>query len=213
MNLKKTSCAITLSLAATSLAFSVSAAPTPYANTGIENSSEYTFTAATTGDIIAYFFSKGDAEFENTLGITVNGVATGAVGLNNQSSSVGDALNLGFANAGDTIVFTLHVADTGNIWSSTKSSNFDSVNHVYSSAFSAENSIPAGLYVAFEDLARFGTPNSDYNYTDAQFVITNVNEAGINPQTPEVPLPAAAWFFGSGLLGMAGVVRGRSKAA
>ncbi|HSB97813.1 MAG TPA: VPLPA-CTERM sorting domain-containing protein [Spongiibacteraceae bacterium] len=199
-------------VALTSMAFSVSAAPTPYANTGTENLSEYTFTAATTGDIIAYFFGKGGAIFENTLGMTVNGVATGSVGLNNQSSSEGDALNLGFANAGDTIVFTLNVADTGNIWSSTKSSNFDGVNHVYSSAFSAEELIPAGVYVAFEDLALFGTPNSDFNYTDEQFVVTNVTGTTDNP-TPAVPLPTAAWLFGSGLLGMAGVTRGRSKAA
>jgi hypothetical protein len=43
--------------------------------------------------IIAYF--AGSAAFTNVLGLEVNGVSTGVFGLNNQTSHVGDTLNLG----------------------------------------------------------------------------------------------------------------------
>lgn len=35
--------------------------------------------------------------------------------------------------------------------------------------------------------------------------------AGTSSDTPEVPVPAAAWLFGSGLIGLAGAARRRSK--
>jgi hypothetical protein len=187
-----------------SFAFAANAAPVPYVNTGTENTIEYTFTATTTGDIVAYFAGKGGAFYSNNLTMSVNGVPTGITGLNNQSSAYGQALNLGFANAGDTIVFYLQVADTGKTWSSIKGQNVDGLNHVYSSAFGGDESLSAGLYVGFEDLAIYDTP--DFNYTDEQFIVTNVT-------APSVPVPAAAWLFGSGLLGMAGIARRRSKIA
>jgi hypothetical protein len=191
-----------------SFAVSANAAPVPYADAGVENPYQYTFTAIESGDIIAYFVGKGGADFSNNLGMTVNGVPTGTTGLNNQSSSFGEPLNLGFANAGDTIVFTLNVTNTGNTWYSNKSLNADNTNHVYAVDFSGEDElIPTGAYVAFEDLAKFGAPNSDFNYLDEQFVVTNVAVA------PAVPVPAAAWLFGSAVLGLAGVTRSRSKKA
>jgi hypothetical protein len=190
-----------------SFALSANAAPVPYANTGTENPNEYTFTAIESGDIIAYFVGKGGAEYYNNLGMTVNGVSTGTTGLNNQSSSFGDSLNLGYANAGDVIVFTLDVTNTGSTWYSNKTLNADNANHVYAVDYSGDEFIPVGAYVAFEDLAKFGSPDSDFNYLDHQFVVGNVTAA------PAVPVPAAAWLFGSALLGLAGVTRSRSKNA
>jgi len=188
-----------LALALSTYAFSAGAAPTPYADTGTENSIQYSFVAQTTGDIIAYFVDKGGAIYTNTLSITVNGVASAVSGLSNQSSSYGDSLNFGSVNAGDSIVFTLNVTDTGANWYSDKSLNSDGVNRIYSSAFSGDEFLPAGTYVAFEDL-------TDFNYLDEQFVVTNVT-------APAVPVPATVWLFGSGLLGLAGVTRRRSKTA
>lgn len=45
------------------------------------------------------------------------------------------------------------------------------------------------------------TGNTWYSYS--------FNGAIVPPETPEVPLPAAAWLFGSGLLGLAGITRRR----
>jgi hypothetical protein len=209
MKTTKKNRALSRSLAAIALtgaAFSAMAAPVPYANPGTENVIEYSFTAIGTGAINAYFVSKGEADYTNTVGISVNGVETGVFGLNNQTSSYGQAFNLGFANAGDSVVFTIRVADIGRDFSSDKSLNIDGVNHVYSSAYGGDQFIPAGLYVAFEDLKGVDFPQ-DFDYIDLQIVVSNVGSPVV---TPEVPLPAAAWLFGSALVGLAGTARRRS---
>jgi hypothetical protein len=194
-----------MAVALSAFAMSAIAAPAPYSGAGTENLIEYTFTAATTGDISAFFVGKGGAEYVNTLSISINGVETGVSGLNNQTSIYGESLNFGHANAGDVIVFSLYVANLDRTWSSVKSQNIDTVNHVYSATFAGDQSIPTGLYLAFEDLKY----EPDFNYLDAQFVISNVT----TDRTPEVPVPAAAWLMGSGLLGLAGVARRRTRNA
>src|SRR6478609_1889513 len=72
----------------------------PYSTPGAVNAATYSFTASTTGNIIAYF-AGSTAGFTNELGMRVNGVPTGIFGLNNQTSAVGDSLNLGSVQAGD----------------------------------------------------------------------------------------------------------------
>jgi hypothetical protein len=196
-----------LGMALSLAAFTASAAPLPYADVGTENVVQYTFTATTTGDIVAYFAGKGGAVYTNSLSISVNGVETDSFGLNNQTSTYGDSFILGSANAGDTIVFSLRVLDTGSTWYSSKGLNTDGSNHVYSSAFLAdEELVPSGVYVGFEDLTTNGGPGSDFNYSDEQFVVTNVT-------TSTVPVPATVWLFSSGLLGFAGITRRRVKNA
>jgi hypothetical protein len=157
-----------------------SAAPVPYSNQG-----------------------KGGADYTNTLRVYINGVDSGFSGLVNQSSAYGESLNFGTANAGDTIVFAIDVDNIGKTWYSDKSQNIDGVNHVYAAAYEGDELIPVGTYVAFEDLKGYDFPQ-DFNYLDEQFVIANVTFG-----SPEVPVPAAAWLFGSGLLGLAGVARRR----
>lgn len=198
------SCAMGAALS--TFAFAAAAAPTPYADTGVENTVEYTFTATETGDIVAYFAGKAGADYSDFLSMSVNGVATGVYGLRNQTSSYGQAFNLGTANAGDAITFTLYVSYYDTDWSSTKSQNSDGVNHIFSSAFESDETLPSGVYVAFEDLK--GVEMSDFNYTDHQFVVTNITAS---TTTPEVPLPASAWLLGSGLMGLAGVSRSRNR--
>src|SRR5262245_2725393 len=60
----------------------------PYATPGVVNPEVYTFTASSTGDIIAYF-ADSTAGDTNLLGLQVNGVSTGVFGLNNQTSHTG----------------------------------------------------------------------------------------------------------------------------
>jgi hypothetical protein len=200
--------ALALGVALSVSAFSASAAPAVYATPGTENLAEYTFTVATAGNIVAYFVGKGGAVYTNTLSVSVNGVDTGFSGLVNQTSAYGDSLNFGPVSVGDTVVFAISVQDTGKTWYSDKSQNTDGVNHVYSAVFEGDEFIPTGVYVAFEDLTGGKKSDIDFNYLDEQFVITNVR-----PVTTEVPVPASAWLLGSGLMGLAGVTRRRTKTA
>lgn len=57
-----------------------------------------------------------------------------------------------------------------------------------------------------------GTPMIDGPFTgyNANFDITNIHiDAVTDTGTPEVPVPAAVWLFGSGLMGLVGVARRR----
>jgi hypothetical protein len=197
-------CALGVALSVSAL--SAYAAPAVYGDSGTENSVEYSFTAAASGDIVAYFVGKGGADYTNTLRVYINGVDTGFSGLVNQTSSYGESLNFGPANAGDSVVFAIDVENTGKTWYSDKSQNVDGTNHVFASGYEGDESIPIGTYIAFEDLTGFDF--IDFNYLDEQFVVTNVAH---DRSTPEVPVPAAVWLFGSGLVGLAGVARRRTK--
>lgn len=155
-------------------AMAAQAGPIPYPNPGVENPTLYTFTASATGSIGAYFFSNA-AAYTNELTMLINGVASGIQGLNNQTSSYGDYLELGTVTAGDVIVFKLVNLVPGDVgpWYSDKSMNVDGSNHVYSTDFAGAGLVPGGTYVGFEDLdSRTG---SDFNYTDLAFVFTNVS--------------------------------------
>ena len=156
-----------------------------------------------TGDIIAYF-AGSTALFDNQLGLLVDGVGTGKVGLDNHASSLGQSFNLGHANAGQTLTFVLHNLTLNRLAYSdpTMNGSYDfngSVGHqhVYSTAYTQTSpiidpSIPAGTYVSFEDLL---FPSSDFDYNDLDFVFTNV---GVQQQTLATPAPIA----GAGLPGL-----------
>jgi len=177
---------------------SAHAGPIPYPTPGVENPVLYTFTAAADGDITAYFFGSG-AGYTNELTMLVNGVGTGIQGLNNHTSAIGDSLVLGSVHAGDAIVFVMVNLSPGGIgpWYSDKSMNSDGTNHIYSTDYAGDLVVPAGTYVAFEDLdARAGT---DFNYFDETFVFTNV---AVSTNVPEpgslaLLLAAGAAAFGS----------------
>jgi hypothetical protein len=182
----------------------------PYPNKGTPNSTIYTFTATSSGAITAYFAGSG-ASYEEEVGMDVNGVPTGIVGLDDRTTAVGDSIVLGDVTAGDTLTFYDFVLTSGNTWSSNPSQNIDSGNHVYSTsatAGQAYTSSPAGTYVGFEDLA---FPDSDYNYYDNTFVFTNTTTV-----TSGVPEPGtwAVMLLGLGGLGVAiRLARRRSSVA
>jgi hypothetical protein len=171
-----------------------SAGSIPYPNPGTPNPVIYTFTAATTGDITAYFAGSG-ASFDEEVGLLVNGVQQGPVGLDDHTSYIGEALDFGTVAAGSTLVFFDEVFTTGNTWYSDPSLNTDGGNHVYSTSATAGQvyaGSPAGTYVGFEDQE---FPNSDYNYYDDTFVFTNTSTVVPEPATWAMML---AGFFGLG---------------
>lgn len=179
--------------AAVAASLSAAAGPVPYPNPGTPNPVLYTFTAATSGDIIAYFAGSG-ASYDEQVGMLVNGVPTGVVGLDDHTSSIGQSLDLGSVSAGDTITFFDDVYSTNETWYSNAALNSDGGNHVYSTSVTAGqvySGSPAGTYVGFEDET---FPGSDFNYYDDTFVFTNVSTS--------VPEPAV-WAMM--LIGVAGV--------
>jgi hypothetical protein len=184
--------------------------PIPYPNMGHYNATTYSFVAASSGDVIGYFAGT-DAAFDNRVGLLVNGVLTSAgYGLDDHSSSIGQSFDFGHVNAGDTLVFDLDILTLGAHVYSDPSLNipYDSPgetvghNHVYSTAYTATSpvidSIPPGMYLAFEDES---FPNSDYSYADENFVFTNVQLA--------VPEPASiiSMWLGLGGLGVIAIIR------
>ncbi len=181
---------------ATALAGGTALAGTiPYADTGTVNSESYTFTASSTGDLVAYFAGSG-ASYDEQVGLLVNGVQVGPLGLDDKSSHVGDSIDFGHVNAGDKLVFFDDIISTGNTWYSQASLNSDKTQHVYSTAAAAGQAYvgsPAGTYVGFEDE---GFPGADANYHDDTFVFTNTTV------TAGVPEPTA-WALA--LVGMAGL--------
>jgi hypothetical protein len=172
-------------------------APLPqYPTRGKANPVTYTFKAAHTGDITAWF-TGSTAGYTENLGLMINGVGTGITGLSNKTSAYGDKLVLGHAKAGDKLVFFTNVATTKKTYFSDSSLNADGVNHIFSAAFAGDSKVAAGTYVAFEDLWNGG----DFNYFDESFVFDNVASHAVEG----VPEPAswAMLIAGFGLTGAA----------
>lgn len=190
-----------ISSAAAAIALALSAAPASaaipvYPDGGNQNPFTYSITASANANVIAYFAGSGGS-FTNLLGLLVNGVDRGILGLNNQTSAAGDALDFGLVNAGDVLTFYINVNDGEFFWYSDQALNADGVNHVWSTDYEGGDfGIPAGTYMNFEDLPDGG----DFNYQDLGFVFTNVSVIGT-----AVPEPAswAMMIAGFGLVGAA----------
>jgi hypothetical protein len=166
------------------------ALPAPYGNPGVANPVTYTFTATGTGPIMAYFVGES-AGYGSDIGLSINGAAPSSYGLQNHtgaggttSTPYGTAFNMGNATAGDVLRFVLRVS-TGNyngplpvdyVLSSDASLNPGGDNHVFASAYGGDITIPAGVYVGFEDISPLGASNNDRDYNDHQFVFVGVRD-------------------------------------
>jgi Domain of unknown function (DUF4114)/PEP-CTERM motif len=197
--------AITAALGLMATAASAVAPFPQYPTRGKENPIEYSFTAANTGTITAWYTGT-TASYSENLGLMVNGVKTGVTGLNNKTSKVGDALILGNAKAGDKLTFYIDVLTTKMTYYSDKSLNSDGVNHVFSADYTGSEIIPAGTYIGFEDMLKGG----DLNYFDLSFVFQNVATREL-PAVGGVPEPSS-WAMLIAGFGLTGAVMRRRTA-
>lgn len=158
-----------------------------YPNSGTANPELYTFTASSNANLVAYF-TGSTGSFTNILGLLVNGVDAGLSTLVSTSSMPGDSFDFGAVNAGDVLTFYIDVNAGEFTWYSDNSLNVDGfTNHVWSTDYAGGDfGIPAGRFVAFEDLD-FG---GDFNFEDLGFVFTNVDTV----TTTAVPEPGT-WLL------------------
>ncbi len=183
-------------LAAAALAFATTAqAAFPvYAPIGTPSATPNVFVSTGTGPVTAYFagFSAG---LDSRIGLSVNGAAPAFFGLLNKTSAIGESLMLGTVNVGDTLEFVLKVGTSGPLYSTTAAANAEGLNHAWSTAYAGGDfGVPAGVFVAFEDLPKLG----DLDYNDHRFVFTFPGVAGV----PE-PATWAMLIAGFGMVGFA----------
>lgn len=190
-----------LTLALSTLVLTAGLYTSAHATGVTPNLYSYTYTVTSSGNVVAYYVGQSawDTDY---VGLHVNGVDTGALVLNNQTSATGDSYNFGHFNAGDTLTFKLYNESDNRTYFSDAALNPDGQVHIQTSQWTAQQGIPVGLLVAFEDRIIDGGPTTDYN--DAKYVFTNVTAS-------PVPVPGAIWLFGSAMLGFLGI--GKKKRA
>ena len=139
---------------------------------------------AETGEVTATY-QGNSAAYSNDLYLDAPANDLGII-FNNHADPVGLTKSLGIFNAGEELLFRLHVNNTGdNFYSGPASRNPDQHAH----ARVTDNWQPGSTLVEFEDLY-----NGPFNYNDLSFSFTNVK---LNP--PDVPEPGTLGLIVPGL--------------
>ncbi len=183
----------------------------PYGNPGSIAPTSI-LTAATTGDVMGYFFGANAAYTDTVRLVDETSGATSPYFFNNQTESLGASANFGAVTAGDTLAFEVYDANLNQTFSSDPSLSQDGINHAYAAAYSGGvivngDTIPAGTYIGMEDLNK---AHSDFDYNDVTFVFDNIATGSVpTPVTSTVPEPTSIALLGTGLLAAAGGLRKR----
>ncbi len=168
--------------------------------------------AATTGDVMGYFFGANAAYTDTVRLVDETSGTTSPYFFNNQTESLGASANFGAVTAGDTLAFEVYDANLNQTFSSDPSLSGDGINHAYAAPYSGGvivngATIPAGTYIGMEDLNK---AYSDFDYNDVTFVFDNISASSVpTPVTSTVPEPTSIALLGTGLLAAAGGLRKR----
>ncbi len=178
----------------------------PYSHKGTI-ATENTLTATTTGSVVGTFVGRGtavDIDYVRLFDLTAGTYSD--YGFENHSTAAGATMDFGQVTAGDTLVFELLDKSKNDITATSAKYSQDGVNHGYETTYAGGTlngaAIPAGLFVGIED--RLKSQNSDFNYNDDTFVVSNVTAT----PTPE---PGSLLLLITGICGAAGTLRQRLK--
>lgn len=160
---------------------------------------QYSFKVDHDGDVLAVFTGE-TAAYDSYLTANIGGTDRSA-SVFNHGANIGDIFNFGPALAGDVIVFSLNVINTGNIFSSNKALNADGLNHYNPVSLTTDTPFytGAGAWIGVEDL--YGCGDCDFN--DTTFFMTNVLVSA-------VPEPSIMAMLLLGLIGVS-VYAGKRK--
>ena len=173
------------------------------------------YATGTTTTVYFYGFSAGDRDNVNIIDVT-HPAQTGSI-FPNQSTTIGSSASIA-TSIGDVLVVEILNASSGKDYYSETgagpagfTASADGNNHAYVTGYSGgtigiAGTVIPGLFIGMEDLD--STNGVDWDYNDDQFVLTGVSATPVTTTSP-VPEPGSIALLGTGLIGMAGMVRRR----
>jgi len=203
---------------ATSISASLNVAPTAaltnFISTYGAGNLTYTVEAGQYASLTSKQYKAG-----NTVGITSNNAATSqtsaitGLGLTSWMQGFNSDvtyLNSTYATGGSTYSWTSGTT-AGNVWGASGASGLAGSTNLYNQGADSSG-VGVGSSVALYGITGNGVATQAQSFVLGQLTLSATGTLSTGSGSP-VPLPAAAWLLGSGLLGLAGIGRRRAVAA